>query len=345
MKKVFFSLFLLLNILAFTNAQVAGNQYTNPQYINGEVRPSRQSQLAVTLNSMNPTLQADVLYNVQPTNYLAIFAVTQTADNIEDLDRYMNTRLDNFRKALLALGITESQIFTDFVCSVPKYEMQMEKRRKSKTANEVPIGFEMKKNIHIALTDVKLLDKIISAAAASEIYDLARVDVSVKDLKKVYEELRAEATKIIQAKAALYAPLGIKLIAASVGENFETYYPVENYEAYTAFSTDYTQAMNNQQVQQGKAAIKYASKDRTVVYSRLPYDQFDAVLRTDFVEPPIQVHYKMLVNYVADNTELAQKREADALTQYQRSEIVRKDEIEIRKILAANPPRLPAEKK
>ena len=202
---------------------------------------------------------------LQPSSYLAIFSVTQTAENMEDVDRYMNLRLDNFKKAVQNLGIADNQIFTDFITLVPKFEVQIDKKRKSKTANEVPVGFELKKNIHIAFSDMKLLDKMITAAAANEIYDLARVDVNFKNVQKIHEELRAEGMKIIQAKVAPYTSLGLKLYPLSMGDNFETYFPTENYESYTAYATD-------QNIKQNKLSIKYAQKDKTVFYSRLPYD-------------------------------------------------------------------------
>jgi hypothetical protein len=214
----------------------------------------------------------------------------------------------------------------------------LDKKRKSKTANEVPVGFELKKNIHIAFTDMKLLDKMITAAAANEIYDLARVEVNFKNVQKVHEELRAEAMKIIQTKAVAYTSLGLKLYPLSMGDNFETYFPAENYESYTAYATDYSQTSANPNFKQGKIGIKYAQKDKTVFYSRLPYDQFDLVINPEFVEPPVQIHYRVLVNYATENIELAKKREAEADKRAQQAEIARKDDVEIRKIQAANPP-------
>lgn len=320
-------------------AQVQGNadQFRGNSF-NSTLKDNEHANLNIKLSDNNVVLQAEVLYNAQPSSYLAIFSVTQTAENMEDVDRYMNLRLDNFKKAVQNFGIADNQIFTDFVTLVPKFEVQIDKKRKSKTANEVPVGFELKKNIHIAFSDMKLLDKMITAAAANEIYDLARVEVNFKNVQKIHEELRAEAMKIIQTKAAAYTSLGLKLYPLSMGDNFETYFPAENYESYTAYATDYSQTSGNQNIKQGKIGIKYAQKDKTVFYSRLPYDQFDVVTNPEFVEPPVQIHYRVLVNYATENIELVRKREAEAEKRAQQAEIARKDDVEIRKIQAANPP-------
>jgi uncharacterized protein YggE len=321
-------------------AQSLGNaDASRGNSFNQTLKENEHPKLAVNLREGSLILQAEVLYNAQPSSYLAIFSVTQTSENMEDVDKYMNQRLDNFKKAVLNLGIADNQIFTDFVTLVPKFEVQLEKRRRSKTANEVPIGFELKKNIHVGFTDTKLLDRLITAAAANEIYDLARVEVNVKDVKKIHAELRAEALKIIDAKATPYASLGLKLYPLSMGDNFETYFPSENYESYVAYATDYSQLSSNQNFSQGKLGIKSAQKGKTVFYSRLPYDQFDSVINPEFVEPPIQIHYKVMVSYSVENIELAKKRDIDTEKHKQQSEIARKDEVEIRKIQAANPPK------
>ncbi len=355
MKNKIFFIFIILYLqqgplpdifgISFVNsikAQVMGNAdaaHRSNSFNQTVLKDNERVNLDVRLNAGATILQAEVLYNAQPTSYLAIFSVTQTADNLEDVDKFMNSRLDNFKKLMLNSGIADSQIFTDFVTLVPKYEVQIDKKRRSKTANEVPIGFELKKNIHVGFTDMKLLDKMITAAAANEIYDLARVEVNIKDVKKIHEELRAEGLKIIQAKAAPYTTLGLKLSPLSMGDNFETYFPNENYESYTAYATDYSQTSGNQNFKQGKLNMKFAQKDKTVFYSRLPYDQFDAVINPEFVEPPVQIHYKIAVNYAVANVELSKIQEALAEKHAQQTEAARKDEVEIRKIQAANPPK------
>jgi hypothetical protein len=340
-KLIFYCLFSFF--LSKTHAQVQGN-YQQGNRINANANmllgtDNRKVQLAVTMSDNQTSLEAEVLYNAKPTSYLAIFAATQEGENIAATDTFMNQRLDLFKRGLRAAGITDQQFYVDFISLVPKYEALVEKKRRSKTANELPIGFQLKKNIHIQFTDSRLMDKIISAAAVAEIFDLAKVEVNIPDMKKIHEELTIEGMKIIEAKVKRFAPLGIKATPLSIGDNFETYYPTEQYEGYSAYTTDMSEVQAYQNVRQSKIAVKYAPKDRTVFYNRLPYDQFDAVINPDFVEPPIQIHYKVIVRYLTENTELAAKYKVDAQKEAEKQEIIRRDEVDIRKTQAANPPK------
>ena len=60
---------------------------------------------------------------------------------------------------------------------VPVYQYETEKKVfNRKTYNEVPAGFELKKNIHIKFSDPEQLNEFISILSNYEIYDLVRVD-------------------------------------------------------------------------------------------------------------------------------------------------------------------------
>ena len=343
MKKNSFTLALALFTLPLI-AQVSGNYQQNAAAYgnanNAAVgNDNKKVVLPVVMSENTTVLQAEVLYNAKPTSYLAIFAVTQEGETIAQTDTFINQRLDIFRRALRQIGFTDNQIYVDFISLVPKYDMQMDKKRRSKTANEIPIGFQSKKNVHIQFTDSRVMDKIISAAATAEIFDLAKVEVDVPDVKRLHDEIRAEALKIIAAKAKMFETFNIKAIPYALGDNFETYYPTELYESYTASTTDFTQLQANQSYKQNKLSVKYANKDRTVFYNRLPYDQFDMVINPEFVEPPIQIHYKLTVKYTIENNELAVKRELNIEKEAARQSQIRREEVEIRKIQAANPPK------
>lgn len=334
------TLSLCLFIAGTLTAQVSGNYNQDNMRSNMMLGTNNQKvQLPVSLTDNIVVLQAEVLYNAKPTHYLAIFAVTQEGENIAQTDTFMNQRLELFKRGLRAVGVMDSEIYVDLISLIPKYEVQIEKKRRSKTANEIPIGFQLKKNVHVQFTDSRLMDKIISAAAVAEIFDMAKVEVDIPNMKKIHEEIAEEAMKIIAAKAKRFAPLSIKTTPLSMGENFETYYPTEQYESYSAYATDYSQMQANQNYKQNKLSVKYASKDKTVFYNRLPYDQFDLVVNPSFVEPPIQIHYKVQVKYAIENTEVTTKRELDTQKQREREELIRRDEVEIRKIQAANPPK------
>lgn len=331
------SIFLLplsMSAQAMGNATANYNNYGN----NAPAQNNKKQNLAVQIGGNTTTLNAEILYNARPTGYLAIFAILQEGERLEQLDKDMNTRIETFKKGLQAIGIAESQIFSDFISLVPKYEMQIEKKKFSKTANEVPLGFQLKKNIHVSFTDGRMIDKIVSAAAAAEIYDLAKIEVNINDMKAVLSECRTKCTEMLKEKAKTMTDIGLKLYPLSIGENFETYYPTELYETYTACVTDFSQ-MNGNGIKTGKTSVKYADKNRTVFYNRVAYDQFDLVINPEFSEPPIQIHFKMSAYYSFENAELKIKREADQEKAVIQQEAIRKDEVEIRKIQAQNPPK------
>jgi Protein of unknown function (DUF541) len=312
--------FTVLNLFSQVSGNYNQQNGNNPQ----AGKNNNKVSLPIDLTDNITVLQAEILYNIKPTSYLAIFAVNQEGETIGQTDTFMTQRLDVFKRGLSALGIIESEINVDFISLAPKYEVQIEKKRRSKTANEIPLGFQLKKNIHVQFKDNRMMDKIISAAAIAEIYDLAKVEVDVLNLKKIYEELNEEALKIVASKAKRFAAFNLKATPLNVADNFETYYPTEQYESYTAYTTDNSQLQANQNYKQNKMFVKYASKDKTVFYNRLPYDQFDSVINPFFVEPPIQVHYKMQVKYAFENTELAAKREIDGQKQREREDQIRR---------------------
>ncbi len=316
------------------HAQVQGNFQQQ-----GGAQENEKAVLPVDLSDNSVVLQAEVLYNAQPSNYLAIFAIAQDGESIAETDTFMNQRIAAFKRGLRSAGVSDSDIFVDFISLAPQYEVVLDKKKRSKTANEVPNGFQLKKNVHIRFTDSRLLDKIVGAAAAAEIYDLAKVETNVADIQKIHAALKEEAGRIIIQKVKLWNDFNLKTTPVSVGENFETWYPTELYEEYAAWNSDASQLSAFQQKKLGKMGIKYANKDRTVFYNRLPYDQFDVVINPEFTEPPIQIHYKMAVKYLVENNELAAKRELENARQREREDQIRKEELEVRKIQAANPPK------
>ncbi len=82
-------------------------------------------------------------------------------------------------------GHPDGDIYVDMVNFFPKYEYDVSKKLFSKkTYTEIPKGFELQKNIHIRYTAPALLDRIVTAAARQEIYDIVKVDYFVKDPQK-----------------------------------------------------------------------------------------------------------------------------------------------------------------
>ncbi len=309
-------------IALFSNdvlSQAAGNYlYTNGHGVNAD-------RVSIPLNTPaanNITLKAEVMMNVTPSSFTAIFAISQAGTNVFEVDSLMNQRIDQVMFAMGKMGIARTDIHIDAVAMVPTYAYKLEEKKFSKRSTEVPVGFEMKKNIHILFKHHSLLDEIISEMAFAEVYDLVKVDYNIDGIQTYYEELRQAALSVIQTKQATYDALKLHLDIYSMADGFNTVYPMERYKSYTAFNSGssyqavaYAQGSrtNNNITMLGhnntvnldgrdkydsmnqQFLVQTAEKNKTIFYDRIPYNQFDKVINADTEEPSIQISYSLQV--------------------------------------------------
>ncbi len=299
-------------------SQAAGNYlYTNGHGVNAD-------RVTIALNSPsgnNIALKAEVMMNVTPTSFTAIFAITQTGTNVFEVDSLMNLRIDQVTFALGKMGIAPTDIHVDAVAMVPTYAYKLEEKKFSKRSTEVPVGFEMKKNIHILFKHHRLLDAIISEMAFAEVYDLVKVDYNIDGIQSYYEELRQAALSVIQTKQDTYSALKLHLDIYSMSDGFNTVYPIERYKSYTAFNggssyqaVAYAQTARTNNItmlghnntvnldgrdkydsMNQQFLVQTAEKNKTIFYDRIPYNQFDKVINADTEEPSIQISYSLQV--------------------------------------------------
>ncbi|MBL0315900.1 MAG: SIMPL domain-containing protein [Flavobacteriales bacterium] len=310
----------LLAISKIQNAQSAGNYLYNNNYgINTD-------RAAVNINSPSGntiSLKAEVMMNVKPTSYTAIFSATQTGKDIYEVDSLMAQRIDQIKYALGLMGIPASDIHIDAVSMIPTYAYKLEEKKFSKRSTEVPVGFEMKKNIHVLFKHHDLLDEIISEMAFAEIYDMVKVEYNIDGMQSYYEELRKAALEVIDSKEFTYESLKMHLDVYSMGDGFNCTYPIERYKSYTAFNSGssyqavaYARAARENNITvHGKNTtinlydekgydgfdqqfiVQTAEKNKTIFYDRMPYNQFDKVINADTEEPCIQLFYNLQVYY------------------------------------------------
>jgi len=178
------------------------------------------------------------------------------------------------------------------VSFVPQYEYEVDKKIFSKTYNEVPVGFELKKNIHIKYSNPNDLNAIVSTLTGSEIYDLVRVDYFSNNLETIKKELMTKARSLMQEKLKTYqALMGQKLdsLDKQVIDGFRAVLPVEMYQSY--------QAYNSSSLNISKAkAVNTADKSRTQYYQPIFDKEFDFVVNPTIFEPAIQVLYEIRLN-------------------------------------------------
>ena len=321
--------------------QSAGNAiYNNPNVTN----PQRVNVNVTMPNDNNVTLQADIMINVKATSYAAIFSATQNGVTASETDSLLNIRLKTVKDAMKQIGIKDNEIHIDVISLVPTYSLKLEEKKFTKTANEIPTGFQLKKNIHIIFYDHEKLAEIMAQMAKAEIYDIVKVDYNLTDIQSAYDTLRRAAAQIIKMKEKEYPKMGLHLEVQNMTDGFNAAYPFERYASYTAYYTGSSveevriakkkkeQAKNvfvtgkNPTINvnavpkyvddDSEFIIKQTDKTKTIYYNKIPYNQFDLVINADFVEPRIQFFYTLKVRYTTMNQE-----GWDALKEKQKNEV------------------------
>ncbi|HMQ48181.1 MAG TPA: SIMPL domain-containing protein [Saprospiraceae bacterium] len=294
-----FALFLFgLLFLSTLHAQVMGN-YAQQQNVYQNINFSAQYRAvpkAATFIGENVIeFNINALSNQKASTYTAIFTVYQLGKTADETNKLLNERLDAVINELKTQGFKTEDIFVDMVNFLPKYEYDRTKKIFSKkTLTEIPKGFELQKNLHIRYRDPALLEKIVTAAARQEIYDIVKVDYFVENPQTVYQELRAIALDYLNNIKQEYQKMGISLDSAYVitAENAWVAYPINRYENYQAFST---QSLDPQD--KSSAIIETFDKPTLRFYNAVPANDYDIVINPEILEPTVQFSYNLAVRF------------------------------------------------
>ncbi len=280
--------------------------YYNPPPVPSEIN-------ALILNDSVIEIGIKSLMNVKADSYVAVFGVSQIAENIDSCNRLMNDRIVGLSNRLQALGIKKSDIYVDFVSQVPVFEYEIEKKLFSKKYNEIPKGFELKKNIHIGYKKGDALDDILLAAAKNEIYDVVKVDYIIDNIEAVYDTLRASSIRALNRKTEDMKKLGVKFNSkfTVAGEDSRCYYPIERYKSYTAFSTVSLSAVKKSAL---ASNLYQAPKTLSIYYDKLSYGNFELVINPKVIEPCAQFTYNLKMRYTFKTEFLPREKIQQAAT-------------------------------
>jgi uncharacterized protein YggE len=272
------------------NAQSAGNILYNE-----DQRWLTQNQSffekAFFANPNEVLLEVNAMYNVKADSYLAIFNLIQAGNTARETDSLMNERIARFRRDLEKIGISGSDVVIDMLTMVPVYEIATERKLFSRTYTEIPAGFEVQKNIHVHFSDDQKLDKIITAAAINEIYDLIKVDYYVKNTQKLYDSLRTEASKLVQKRIDQYKSLGVAMEGqwTLATDKIGVFFPLDRYTRYQSSSSISMDAVKN------KSALTQIRRPNTMYYNKIPYNGYDIIFNPEIIEPSVQYTYNLQV--------------------------------------------------
>lgn len=283
MKKLFFT-FLTLLFSSLIIGQISGNvNYQSQQYY---------SQNTIKIDfPVNADILVSVkgLANVKADAYTAIFSITQTGKTTKEVNELIDQRItQSLNEIKLKKNI---ETFIDMISFVPVYEYETEKKVfNRKTYNEVPAGFEVKKNIHIKFSDPNQLNEFISILSNYEIYDLVKVDYFSNALETIKKEMMNKAKLLIQEKIKNYQELLGETFANAekrVTDDYIVNLPVEMYKSYEAY--------NSSSLNSKKANINQVSKSVTLYYQPIFNKEFDFVINPTVLEPVIQIQYEVKI--------------------------------------------------
>ncbi len=244
------------------------------------------------INEEYVDLEINAMYNAKADSYLAIFSVVQNGKTAVAVDSMVNIRYNGFCKDLIKYGVQNEDIFLDMISLVPVFEMQVEKKLFSKTYNEVPVGFKLEKNIHVYYTKGEVLDKILTAAAKHEIYDLIKVEYFVNNTEAIYDTLFQKSVSALNKKVDKLKKLGIVLdtLKHYYTDSKKVLFPVDSYKAYNSYggislATKKSNGLNS------------FKKTPTMFYNKIPYHKYDIIMNPVFKEPAVQYTYNISVRY------------------------------------------------
>jgi uncharacterized protein YggE len=271
------------------------DEYSN---VNGALTNNYYQQASYTYTpSVNDTviyLDVKALMNVKADTYILILGLSQISDNLETCFTLIDDRIAAF---VAEAGISQDDLFVDFVSQTPILSREREKKIFSKKFVEVPKGFEIKKNIHIRYTDRKMADKYLKMAAKNEIYDIIKVEYIVKDHNAVYDTLRTECVSLLNRYLADLTKLGFNVQAnyKSIEETNSCTYPLSCYSSFASYMPSNYQSLAGEA--EGLNLVN-PNQDINVFYSKLPYNNYDIIINPDIVEPAVQFSQSMRIKIV-----------------------------------------------
>ncbi|HZS48893.1 MAG TPA: SIMPL domain-containing protein [Blastocatellia bacterium] len=291
MKKIFLLVVAIVACVGSIQAQTSGNvAYSEKTRIRPHETPSGTTQTP----DGSVYIEAYVLFNGKADEYVATFSASQEGRTIHECNQKLASQIQEFSGELKAVGIKDEDIDVDFVVQNRVYDYQVN----SGSATEKLSGFEIKKNIAVHYKEKGLLDNLTNAAAKANIFDLIKVDYVIDNPAPIRERLLKEGARIIREKEASYENLfGLKFRSPVevTTEKYETVYPKDQYDSYTAFETGQVDPGNSQTYR-----VTQARKNTTFFFNGSDPGLYDLVINPVVSEPMIQISMYLRVRRMVD---------------------------------------------
>lgn len=286
---------------ALTHAQVRGNydyRSTSNYFIDPSAHTSSVIPVSPAIANVEGvdyhTYRIKGLMNCEADRYMAIFTITQVGETMMEADSILRAKTNAIRDGLALLG-QEVEMHLDMISFVPIYEIEVQKKVFSAdTYNEVPKGFELKKNIHFRYKDPAVLDDLVTLCAGQEIYDLVRVDYAIDNLAERKAELVKKAESLLLSDISRHQRLlgeDFNDLQRQMAEGFRMTYPFEQYKTYTSFCNN----SFNIDVEGGQV-IRHEKTTSEFYMPMLPKG-FDFVINPSILEPVVQIEYEIVMRF------------------------------------------------
>ncbi|HEY0321004.1 MAG TPA: SIMPL domain-containing protein [Pyrinomonadaceae bacterium] len=282
--------FLILLISALCALSVPGQESGNRNY-NRNTDNRKPPTTGIVYYNGETVIEAYVLLNAQPDEFLAVFGASQVAPTVAESNQKVNELIGQFLSAAERLGIPRSDTFVDFITQNRVYNFSSPV---DGTIREQLSGFETKKTISVRYKDRSLLEKLLAAAAQASIFDLIKVDYIINDMSRIRSRLFEEAVRVVKQKEDTYVrTLGMAIRrTALLQETYDTKYPAELYQTYTAYESgavDANYESRTRVIRERKSSTSYLEPlDRSV---------FDSIVNSMSIEPMVQCTLYMRVSY------------------------------------------------
>ena len=237
------------------------------------------------------SIEAYVLLNAAPDEFVAVFAVAQEAPTAAESNQKVNARIEELLTAAERLGVNRKSTFVDFITQNRIYDFVP---AANNTIRETVSGFQTKKTVAIRYKERPMLEKLLAAAARSSIFDLIKVDYAINDMSKIRSRLFEEAVRLIKQKEESYVrTLGLAIRRHSIlQETYNTHYPAELYQTYAAYESG---AVDTNY--ESTTRVVRERKSSTSFLEPLDRSAFDTVINSLDIEPMVQCTLYMKVKY------------------------------------------------
>jgi hypothetical protein len=272
-------------------AQIKIGNYRYDEMLNWNSNVARdvqiiKSTMAQVRNHQELVIDVGVLFNAKPTHYAAVFHVRQVSRTAGEANKLIMERINGFMASLESKNLNNRNITIDHITQVPIYGLEKDKKLFNKTMNEVPIGFEIQKNIIVPFAKYNDLNNVVLEGSNFEIYDLIKIDHFTLPTQVILDSMRLAASEYISRLTTSYSKLGVRLdtMKPLFAESNKTIYPISRYQEYKPMS----RVGYDKLLPATSTVYIESSSAKSLYYNPLSQDGFQVVLHPDVMIPAVQ---------------------------------------------------------